>query len=205
MCRWSSPVPVRFRRKAHARTVPSPGRRSGTRSCPCRALPVTGFGGERSAAGGRQVERFTQGHESHVVPGACSPRPTATAPSDPVAYQDEIDLPPSGRLDASPVAGVSWPQTPRPEPRRKRPNSSSLHSPASQRAAWAVSSGRGLRLKRRARREALFPPVQKPPCDRGSKHAVFSGVWAYACNVTNGKATPIRHRSPASHNWTEPI
>ena len=177
ICRWSSPVPVRFRCKAHAIPVPSPGRRSGTRSCPCRALPVTGFGGERSAAGGRQVERFTQGHESHVVPGVCSPRPAATAPSDPVANQDEIDLPPSVRLDASPVAGVSWPQTPRLEPRRRRPNVSSSHSPASQRAAGAVSSGRGLRPERRARREALSPSVQKPPCDRGAKQAVFSGVW----------------------------
>ena len=176
MCRWSSPVPVRFRRKAHARTVPSPGRRSGTRSCPCRALPVTGFGGERSAAGGRQVERFTQEHKSHVVPGACSPRPAATAPSDPVANQDEINRPPSGRLDASPVAGVAWPQTPRPEPRRKRPNSFSLHSPASQRAAWAVSSGRGLSPERRARREAL-PPLSNPPLQsRGETGGVFRGL-----------------------------
>ena len=55
---------------------------------------------------------------------------------------------------------------------RRRPNSSSLHSPASPRAAGAVSSGRGLRRERRA------PPVQKPPYDRGLKLAVFSGVWA---------------------------
>ena len=49
----------------------------------------------------------------------------------------------------------------------------------SQRAAGAVSSGRGWKPGRRARRGALFPPVQPPPCDRGLKHSVFSGVCAY--------------------------
>ena len=41
-----------------------------------------------------------------------------------------------------------------------------------------VFPGPFLRLERRARREALSPSVQKPPCDQGLKLAVFSGVWA---------------------------
>ena len=172
MCRWSSPVPVRFRRKAHARTVPSPGRRSGTRSCPCRALPVTGFGGEHSAAGGRQVERFTQGHESCVVPGACSPRPAATAPSDPVANQDEIDR----RLAASMLLPLRACRGPRPYVLNLDGNGHALHSPASQRAAGAVSSGRGLRPERRARREAL-PLLSKNPLQSGGETgSFFSGL-----------------------------
>ena len=68
----------------------------------------------------------------------------------------------------------SLPRTPRLEPRRRRPNCASLHSPASQRAAEVVSSGRGWKTERRARREALLLPVQKPSWDRGSRQAVFS-------------------------------
>ena len=69
---------------------------------------------------------------------------------------------------------------PRLEPRRRRANSSSLHSPESQRVVVAAFSSRGWKHGRRARREAELHLVQKPPWNRRVGWSVFSVVWTCA-------------------------
>ena len=166
--------------------------------------------GERSAARGRQVERFAKGtripRRVRSVPGACSPGPPATAPSDPAARPGHNRSPAVGPLRlASPAGGVSWPRTPRLEPRRRRPNGASLHSPASPRAAGAVSSGRGWKLERRARLGAVSPLSKNPlavggrntPCFQGVGHAIT--VCPKTIVYSHGTA---QQRGRSRYGWT---
>ena len=142
-----------------------------TASIPVSALPL---GVVRSSASHRD-------NESHVECVQFSERVHQVHQRPPLVIQapdqDEIDLPPSGRLNEPlPLGGVSWPQTPRLELRQRLPNTSSLHSPALQRVAWAVSSGRGLKPERRSRRGALSPPVQPPLRSGVETRRVFRGL-----------------------------
>ncbi len=128
----------------------------------CEALDLTTPSG-RALAGMLAV--FAEfDHQVHQRP------PPAIQSPD----QDAIDLPPSGRLDE--LLPLRACRGPRPHVLNlDGPNSSSLH-PASQRAAGAVSSGRGWRREVEPDPKRFCPLSKNPLGIGGETRCVFRGL-----------------------------